>query len=56
MSIAAGLFLFLLLPAFAADWPAYARDKHRSNVTDEELAFPLRLAWSYQCAQAPRPA
>ena len=46
-----------LLPAAAsADWPMYRHDPSRSNVTDEKLALPLRLAWTYKAAQAPRPA
>ena len=48
--------LVLLPPALAGDWPTYAKDMHRGNVTDETLTFPLRLAWSYHCAQPPRPA
>ncbi|MCX5658414.1 MAG: PQQ-binding-like beta-propeller repeat protein, partial [Planctomycetota bacterium] len=42
--------------ARAADWPTYRHDINRTNASDEPLAFPLRLAWSYTCAQAPEPA
>ena len=42
--------------AQAADWPAYRHDVRRSAETDETLPCPLRLAWEYRCAQAPRPA
>ncbi len=48
--------MLMAAPVRADDWPAYARDAHRSNASSEPLAFPLRLAWSYQCAQPPRPA
>lgn len=46
----------LAAAACAADWPAYARDARRGATTDETLAFPLRLAWEYRCAQPPAPA
>lgn len=40
----------------ASDWPTYKRDLHRSSASDESLSFPMRPAWVYVAAQAPRPA
>jgi outer membrane protein assembly factor BamB len=46
----------LCLSAPAADWPTYQRDNARSGVTEESLPTPLTAVWTYQAAQAPRPA
>ena len=54
--IALLLSLLASTSAFGSDWPMYARDEHRSRITDEQLQFPLRRAWVYECAQAPSPA
>lgn len=42
--------------SLGADWPAYRHDVRRSGVTVQSLAVPLRQAWVYRPAQAPRPA
>ena len=57
----AAMGLALLCAATSADaqdreWPTYRADAARSGVTSEELKFPLVPAWTYRCAQAPRPA
>jgi len=48
--------LGLLGQGHGGDWPMYRKDSRRSAITDEALRFPLRKAWIYRCAQAPRPA
>jgi outer membrane protein assembly factor BamB len=55
-ALAALALACLLLPAGAADWPAYRHDARRSNVSEEGLAFPLQERWRQVPAQAPRPA
>jgi outer membrane protein assembly factor BamB len=51
----AGLLMLASL-APAADWPSYRHDLARSGASEEQLAFPLHLSWSYVSAQPPRPA
>ena len=40
----------------AADWPTYAHDVARSNVTAEKLALPLSQCWTHKPRFAPQPA
>ena len=56
LALFAAIFTLLAPSARADDWPAFRHDIARSGATDEKLTFPLRLAWSYTCAQLPRPA
>ncbi|MFM8470457.1 MAG: PQQ-binding-like beta-propeller repeat protein, partial [Limisphaerales bacterium] len=39
--------LLLSASAFAEDWPTFMRDRARSGVSGETLAFPLNALWSY---------
>ncbi len=41
---------------FAGDWPMHRHDVGRTSVTDDELTFPLHLAWRYVANQSPQPA
>jgi len=51
------LMLGLAAPdARAEDWPCYNGDAARSATTREKLPLPLKKAWEYVPAQAPRPA
>ena len=40
----------------AADWPTYAHDVARSNVTAEKLSLPLAQSWVHKPRFAPQPA
>ena len=48
--------LILTTCVSASDWPAYRRDARRSAVSEDQLAFPLRVAWQRQSKLPPRPA
>ena len=39
-----------------ADWPTYRRDNLRTGHTEQSLAFPLHLQWTYRTRFAPSPA
>lgn len=54
--IVAMTMLFMVLPAFAEDWPMYMHDNHRSGTTSEQLGLPLLEAWAYNTNRAPQPA
>ncbi|HYT94083.1 MAG TPA: PQQ-binding-like beta-propeller repeat protein, partial [Gemmataceae bacterium] len=40
----------------ATDWPTYRRDHLRTGISEEKLAFPLRLQWVYEARQPPAPS
>ena len=46
----------LVAAAHAADWPTYQLDAARSGRTAEAIKPPLAKVWTYEAAQAPRPA
>ena len=48
--------LGMLVPNFssAADWPTEGGSNLRTYATDETLAIPLAIQWTYQAAAAPR--
>ena len=39
-----------------ADWPTWNRDNQRTGISTEPADVPLRLQWTYQQKQPPRPA
>ena len=54
--VCVSLICLMSLTANAADWPTYRGDSARSGVTDEQLATPLSLQWTFMPAHAPRSA
>jgi outer membrane protein assembly factor BamB len=53
LSRPAVVFLSLLSPTLAADWPTDRGDNARTGATDEVLSMPLHAAWSIKAPAAP---
>ncbi|MBM4024516.1 MAG: hypothetical protein FJ280_03815 [Planctomycetes bacterium] len=49
------ILLLIVSSTFAGDWPTYRHDAARSGCSDESLAMPLVLRWSYTSAHEPKP-
>ena len=48
--------LILTTCVSASDWPTYRRDARRNALSEDQLEFPLRVAWQRQSKLPPRPA
>jgi outer membrane protein assembly factor BamB len=51
-----GVFLALVHPLMATDWPSYRYDTSRGGSSPESLELPIGLAWTYTPMHVPHPA
>ncbi|HEY3323960.1 MAG TPA: PQQ-binding-like beta-propeller repeat protein [Planctomycetota bacterium] len=56
LTLALSATLLIACAAVASDWPTFRGDAQRSGASDEQIAFPLALAWTHKPIHAPTPA
>jgi len=53
--VAVAIFGEAVTESRAEDWPTFAHDRHRSNVTSDEVSPPLHLQWVFRSPSPPAP-